>query len=136
MNSNARVILAVLFAAVFGASVFVVLLPWGNPCSFSQSPNINCASVSSLDEGLRNAVFVLLCVVVGTGAALVAGSLRHAAGVAGAVLAIVGAHFAAGWVYGVEASEGELFDYLKFLLMPAFLGLVGGHLSRYVVRPA
>jgi hypothetical protein len=87
-------------------------------------------------ENSMNAVFALLCVAIGAGAAVLAGSLRHAVGVAAAVLAILVAHFGAGWVYRVDVSDGEFVDALEFLLIPAFLGLLGGHLSRYLAPTA
>ena len=133
MNSRTRAILAVTLAALVGSCIFVALLPWGDACSFKEPPGVNCADQSPLAEGFWNALAILLPVVVGAGAALAAGSRRHTVGVAAAVLAILGSHFGARLIYGGDPPNYELLSTLVILLTSAVLGLVGGHLSGYVV---
>jgi hypothetical protein len=131
MNSRTRSIFAVILTALVGSSIFVALLPWGDPCSFSDPPGVNCAQ-SPLEESFWNALAILLPIVVGAGAALAAGSRRHTVGVAAAVLAILGAHFGARLIYAGETANYEPLSVFVILLISAVLGFVGGHLSGYV----
>jgi len=134
-NNIRRIVLAVLGVALLGATVFVILLPWADSCSFRHPPNVNCLH-SPLRENVANVLFVVICVAIGGVASLLAGSFRYTVAVAAALLAFIGAHFASAWVYGVEVSEGEFLSALRTLSIPAVLGLVGGYLSRYVSRSA
>jgi hypothetical protein len=122
----------VILAALVGSGIFIGLLPLGDPCSFGDTPGVNCAQ-SPLEESFWNALAILLPVVVGAGAALVAGSRRHSVGIVASVLAILGAHFGARLVYGGETPNYEPLATFVILLASAVLGLIGGHLSGYVV---
>jgi hypothetical protein len=132
MNTRTRAVLAVILAALVGSGVFVALLPLGDACSFSDTPGVNCAVQSPLEQSFWNALAILLFVVVGAGAALAAGSRRHAVGTVASVLAILGAHFGARLAYGGETPNYELLATFVTLLASAVLGLIGGHLSGYV----
>lgn len=132
MSARTRALLAVIFAALVGSGIFVALLPFGDPCSFSDTPGVNCAVQSPLEQNFWNALAILLPVVVGAGAALAAGSRRHAVGMVASVLAILGAHFGARLAYGVETPNYEPLAVFVILLTSAVLGLIGGHLSGYV----
>jgi uncharacterized membrane protein YfcA len=88
---------------------------------------------SKLEQSLWNALAVLLPVVLGAGAALAAGSRRHSVGIVASVLAILGAHFGARLAYDVEPPNYEPLATFVILLASAVLGLIGGHLSGYVV---
>jgi hypothetical protein len=134
MSSGSRAIFAVVLAALVGSGVFVALLPWGDACSFNDPPGVNCAARSALEENLWNVLAILLPVIVGAGAALAAGSRRHAVGAAAGVFWMLGSHFGARLIYGGETTSYEPLTVLVFLSIAALLGLVGGHVSGYVVR--
>jgi hypothetical protein len=129
MNKRVRSILATVLPAAVGGGIFIALLPWGDPCSFN-APDVHCAPISSSEEHLRNAVFVLLNLVVGGAAALSARSWRTIAAPASAVLAALLTHFGARALY--DALEVQPVDWTgmsKFLAIVAILGLIGGLLS-------
>ncbi len=135
VSSSLRPFSATAVAAAIGACAFLVLLPFGDPCSFRDPPNVIC-SPGSFREDVANVGFFLLCFAIGAGGAIAGRALRPLVGAVAATLAILVAHYLGGWVYGVPVSEGTLLQALTFLSIPAFTGALGGALSRYVPRSA
>jgi uncharacterized membrane protein YccC len=78
----------IIGAAIFGGAVFIVLAPWGDPCSFADA---RCDA----DETIRNMVAIAICVLIGLTGGLLARIRRPLAGassvIAAALLVNIGA---------------------------------------------
>jgi hypothetical protein len=132
---------AVAVPALLGGAALVALLPWGDPCSVTtRSGEGGCAILlSPSQQNLRNAAFLVLCLLVGCAAGLMNSSRGHLAGALSTPSAVLMALFGAQLVYGLR---GPLFhmdvpgaSYLVTLITIAglvILGMIGGALSRYV----
>jgi hypothetical protein len=133
--------LATAIAAVLGCAAFVALLPWGDPWSFApQTGGVDdLTSLSSLQENIRNASFLILCLAIGFVTGLLTRSRRFIAGALSPPLAALVAHFAAHWLYGIEWPQpavpwtpSRVLITVAYFAVMAAVGLVGAALSRYV----
>ena len=133
-------LVAIAGAAILGCAAFVAFLPWGDPCSLTTPPGeAGCTVIlAPFQENLRNAGFLLICILVGFLAGFLTSSHRLLAGALSPLLAVLLAHFVAHWVYGIEPPRYFLwtrFTILVELVLAATMaisGLVGAVLSRYV----
>ena len=135
-----RLLLAIAGAASIGCAAFLLLLPWGDPCSFSTPPGeAGCTIIlSPLQQTLRNASFVAICLCTGFAAGSCAGSARILAGALSALPAVILAHFAARLYYGIgslpQLPWTRTTYVASFVAIAALvvLGVLGGALSKYI----
>ena len=133
-------LVAIAGAAILGCAAFVALLPWGDPCSLTTPPGeAGCAVIlAPAQENLRNASFLVICLIVGFAAGFLTRSHRLFAGALSPLLAVLLAHFVVHWVYGIESPRYFLWTRFTILIdiglvaAMAISGLVGAALSRYV----
>ena len=131
---------AVVVTSLVGAAVFSALLPWGDPCSIAVSSGRVCAGIPSASQRqLANAVFVVICFLVGFAAASIADSRRYLAGALSVPLSAMLGGITGHYLY---AMKGPWFDskvqgiYLvttAFIGCLAILGLVGAFASRWTI---
>lgn len=134
-----RLPLAIAGAAILGCGAFVLLLRWGDPCSFAMPPGDTGCSIilSPLAQNLRNAGFLVICVCVGFVAGFFAGSARILAGSLSTLPAVILAHFAARFYYGigpVAHVPWESTTYVPNLVAVTalvVLGIIGSGISTY-----
>jgi uncharacterized membrane protein YeaQ/YmgE (transglycosylase-associated protein family) len=133
--------LAVAAAAFLGCAGFVALLPWGDPCSFVTPPGECCCFIvlSPLEEHVRNAAFLVVCLLIGLVAGLLTRSHRLIAGALGPLLAYLIGHFAAHWIYRIGWPQHPIpwtsFRVLTTILVlasMATMGIIGAFISKYV----
>jgi lysylphosphatidylglycerol synthetase-like protein (DUF2156 family) len=135
-----RLPLAIAGAAVLGCAAFLLLLPWGDPCSFvTPRGEAGCSIVlSTLQQNLRNAVFAVICLCIGFAAGSFAESVRILAGALSTLPAVILASFAARVFYRIDSvADGPwtrsayvtLFVAIAALVV---LGAIGGALSKYI----
>jgi hypothetical protein len=121
-------------AAIFGGAVLVFLLPWGDPCTFTDA---RC-DASSPDDTVRNIVFIAICALIGLMGGLLARIRRHLAGASSVIAAALLAHFGGRWLYGLNPPPPDLLEHSSLLQAVVYTGLlaglgaVGGFLSRYI----
>ena len=135
-----RLSLAISGAAVLGGAVFVLLLPWGDPCSFVTPPGVAGCSIflSPFQQNFRNVGFVAICLSIGFVAGAFAGSARILAGSLSTVPAVILAHFAAHLYYGIGGVAHVPWTRMTYVTSVfatsalVVLGLVGGALSNYI----
>lgn len=139
-SRRARLPLAIASAAVLGCAAFLLLLPWGDPCSFATLPGgAGCSIIlSPLQENLRNAGFVVICLCIGFAAGSFARSARILAGALSILPAVILAHFAARAYYGIGSvahvpwTRATYVTGLVGIAALVVLGIVGGALSKYI----
>ena len=92
MKTRLHPVLALVIASFVGCAIFVLILPWGDPCSFHHPCQFTAAH-----NAWSNASFVVICLAVGFVAGKLSRSYRPlvgalsvpVAGVTGAVMARV-----------------------------------------------
>jgi hypothetical protein len=97
--------LAVISAALLGGVGLVALLPWGDPC-FLANPlgEAGCPILlSPWQHHVRNAVFLLLCFLVGSAAGFVSPTRRYLAGALSAPFAVLFALLGSHFVYSLHS---------------------------------
>lgn len=133
--------LAIVIAALVGCAAFVAVLPWGDPCSFAPpSDGPGCPIIlSPLQDNIRNASFVGICLLIGLVGGLLTLSNRLVVGALAPPLAYVVTHFAAHWIYRIGWPEHpipwtfyRIYWAVGVLIGMAVIGLIGAALSRYV----
>jgi hypothetical protein len=102
-------------AAIFGGAVLVVLVPWGDPCSFADA---RCDA----DETIRNIVFTAICVLIDLTGGLLARIRRPLAGAISIIAAALLAHFGTRWAYGLDPPSPNFLE--PFTLLQAVVGTV------------
>ena len=130
--------LALTVAALGGCAIFVLLLPWGDPCFHPDEP----CHFSAAQNNFGNAVFLLICLAVSFGAGWLSRSYRLLAGTLSVPLASALGAVLARVVYNIER---PLFNsgvpdaavmallYLGGLLL---LGAIGAVASMWLRRPS
>src|ERR1700722_671706 len=136
-----RVASRIIVTAVIGCAAFVALLPWGDPCSLTTPPGVAGCEVlfSPLQQNMRNAGFGGVCLMIGFIGGLFTRSHRLLAGALGTLLALIFAHFAVHWVYGLgwpqhpmPWTSTRVLGTAEYLGASAAVGPVGGLLCGYV----
>lgn len=131
----------IIITAIVGCAGFVAVLPWGDPCSLTTPPGVAGCEVlfSPLQQNIRNAGFGGVCLMIGFVAGLFTRSHRLLAGALSTLLALLLAHFAVHWVYGIGWTQHPLpwtpsrvLGTGEYLGASAAVGLVGALLSTYV----
>ena len=111
--------------------MFVVLAPWGDPCSFADG---RCDASNTV----HNIVFIAICILIGLTGGLLAGIRKPLAGAASVIAAALLAYVGAQWIYGIDPPTPDFLDPFTLLqavvgtALLAGLGAVGGFLSRYI----
>jgi hypothetical protein len=96
--------LALALASLGGCAIFLVLAPWGDPCTFHGYSGVPCPSdLAEAQLGLRNAVFVVICLSVGFAAGKLSRSYRPFVGAASVLLAGFSAGIVAHMLYRLDA---------------------------------
>ena len=113
---------AIAVASIAGCAVFIALLPWGDQ------------AVPGFLGHLRNAVFFVICLLIGFVAGFITHSRRYLAGAlstpASAILAIIAAHFVYGGTIHWDAPHFYRTTALVFAGL-ALLGALGAAASRW-----
>jgi len=100
-------VLALAVASLGGCAVFVLLLPWGDPCSTRYAGAPCPILMSAAQANLRNASFVLICITIGFGAGWLSRSHRLLMGTLSVPLA---GFLAAVWAHVLYRPGTSLFD--------------------------
>jgi hypothetical protein len=136
-----RLVWAVVVAALLGCVALVASLPWGDPCSLPTRSGAGGCALSPSQHYFRNAVFLALCLCVGSAAGLMSPSRRYLAGALSTPLAVLLAIFGAHWVYGLrgpffhmDIPGSDLMTLISITVL-VILGMAGGMLSRYIRLP-
>ena len=133
--------LAIAIAAILGCAAIVALLPWGDPWSFAaRTGGVDRPIIlSSMQQNIRNASFVGVCLAIGFLAGLLTRSRRLIAGALSPPLAALATYFASHWIYGLAWPQPALpWTFSRILItgetfaVIAAVGLAGAALSRYV----
>jgi hypothetical protein len=134
-----RLPFAIIVTSIIGAAVFCALLPWGDPCSVATSPERLCSKVTSASQQqLANAVFVVICLLVGLGAGSIAKSRGYVAGTMSVPLSAILGGFTGHHLYAVNGpwfhweDQGAYLPAALFIGLLAMLGFVGALTSRWI----
>jgi hypothetical protein len=129
---------AIAFSSIGGCAAFCALLPWGDPCAVAGYSGHACPIVlSTSQEYWRNAVFVVICLLIGFAAGSITHSRRYLAGTLSVPLSAIFASVIGRFLYAVDAPpfRAHVADayvtaavYFAFL---AGLGAVGAAASRW-----
>jgi hypothetical protein len=99
-----RLPLAIALASIGGCVAFCTFLPWGDPCPIAGYSGHPCPIVMSpSQEYPRNAVFVVICVLVGYAAGFFTHAHRYLAGTLSTLFSAILAAIAARIIYAVHS---------------------------------
>jgi hypothetical protein len=125
---------ALALASLGGCALFVVALPWGDPCSFSEYAGGPCpidVAEPSLDR-VRNAAFALICLGTGFAAGKLSPSPRPLVGAVSVFVAVFSAGIVAHVLYRLGArafslptNRWEWTLAVSYLITLAALGAIG-----------
>ena len=133
--------LAVAVAGILGGLAFIFVFPWADPCGVIKESTHACISgYGSWQRNLWNVLFFVILTATSCVSGLIAPHGRYIGGIAGAIAALVIAHFGVHAMYGLDYEQvnwrlpGTVMAAAIYMAIAGTAGALGALVAQFIGR--